>query len=343
MAGSIAPTLYIIGTGSPTTARERVLYSEPPAELEDFPEKRQVGVVKPYAVVELNETWVAANEEQLRKKSSQTLYTSDFYDFSPPPIPRPRVASLTTLAIRSTVSPTPYKSSTSPRSMSSSKRGKIVPKRKAPPPPNRGMGKYDRTKRSSSVPPQSFTDSVDDLLQTAEITRTKCKAKTVALNKPSVLELRPKEKSPPRKPPRTQSTFFNELPPSSSQMSLIYPFEATEKKQKESPIRQRRGGVNPPASDYEPLRKPGISASSLSLITFSPTVAEQLQEMFDEALSTVSSRCIQKMSSSEEMCGVEWSDITVRTDEKGRHQFFYHMHQINIEVRKVDSIIININ
>lgn len=112
-------------------------------------------------------------------------------------------------------------------------------------------------------------------------------------------------------------------------MSLVYPFEAAERKWTE---RKPCGGFKPPASDYEPLRKPGISSSSMSLIAPSLTVFEQLHEIFNDSLCSISSKCLQELSSCQELWNVEWSDITVRTDEKGSHQLFYHMHPITLEV-----------
>ncbi len=326
-------------------SRERILFSEPPADLEEFQDMRRVGVVKPYAVVELNNTnWIASSQENLCGMKSLTL-SSGFHrsSFSPPPLPRPRGTSLSAVTIRSTMSPipyksstmslTPYKSSTNPRSMSSSKQGKIIPKRKAPPPPpNCNRRKNVHRNRSSSVPPQSSTDLLDELLNCPQtVTKTTCKSKTVSrVNTPSVIELRPKESSPPRKPPRTQSTFFTELPPSSSQLSLVYPFEAVTA-DKSIDDKHKQSLFKPPASDYEPLRKPGYTMGSMSLIA-SPTVLEQLHEIFNDSLDSLSSKCLYNLSFVKQLWNAEWSDITVRTDEHNNHQLFYHMHPINVEV-----------
>ena len=331
----IASSLYTLGTATPTKSRERILFSEPPADLDEFQDMRRVGVVKPYAVVELNKTWVASSQQDLGGKKSLTL-SSNFHHrdrFSPPPLPRPRGTSFTAVAIRSTISPLPYKSSTGPRLMSSSKHGRIIPKRKAPPPPTDGdIRKNGRNKRSSSVPPQSSTDLLDELLHSPQtITKTTCTVKTVPISKPSVVELRSKENSPPRKPPRTQSTFFTELPPSSSQLSLVYPFEAVADKSIDIKFKQPTM-FKPPASDYEPLRKPGLVMSSMSLMAPSPTILEQLHEIFNDSLDSLSNHCLHKLSSVQQLWNIEWSDITVRTDEHDNHQLFYHMRPINVEV-----------
>ena len=330
---------HVTGTASPVKSRERVLHSEPPAELdllEEFPDTRRVGVVKPYAIVELNKSWMTASQENLTNHSLTLPSNFKRDTFSPPSIPRPRVSSFTAVALRSTtMSPTPYphSSSTTPRSMSSpSRHGRIIPKRKAPPPPDtyKRKGNNMRAKRSSSVPPQGTTDLMLDELAMEPSDPVTCKTKTVSVNKASVIELRPKENSPPRKPPRTQSTFFTDLPPSSSQMSLVYPFEA--KTDMHTNTGRLKQSFKPPASDYEPLRKPGISMSSMSLLNPSPTVIEQLHEIFSESLSNISSRCLKELSSTEELWNIDWSDITVCTDEQENHQLFYHKHPISVEV-----------
>ena len=284
--------------------------------MDEGTNKRRVGIVKPYAVVELNQSWIEATQELLKQKTSLTILQNyqqdghfDTFSLSPPPLPRPRVASCSTLSLQS-VGTRPFRSSTGTRSLVPHRRVKIIPKRKAPPPPSLVKDRA-RTSRSSSVPPQTCTDQLSNTLSSSEneVTEIRCRAKTVSINKPSIVELRPKEKTPPRKPPRTQSTFVTGEDDTGKTV------------------------ITQPVSDYEPLRRPGTSQSSLGNAPLPcPTVLQQLQEMFDETLSGIAVKYLRDFTFTEELWGLEWSDITVCTHEKGQHQLYYHMHPISLEV-----------
>lgn len=259
--------------------------------LDDF--HKQVGIVKPYAVVELNSiTWQQEDERSQFPYSNNT-----FPAHLPPSIVRQRVGSCNALTFGARCN-----SNNQPTLTHYTKRS-IVPKRKAPPPP----GNKSRSNRSSSVPNivackiRQPLASIDNSIYTSD---------------DSI-----KEKSPPNKPPRTQSTF-------------VAPDEIFAKKE-ESLVKKEvllsSAMLGATANDYEPLRR--IDAGSiLSSNNCVPSLLNQIQDVFNNALTNVAKQNFEELTSTENFIVMDWADITVCIDMNDQHQLYYHMQPITLEV-----------
>ena len=273
--------------------------------------------------MELNETW--ARENGLSRKTSFTIlpqipYGTDKDLISPPSLARQRVASCTTLTFTGSNSHRPSTPNNQTSSPQNQKR-RIVPKRKAPPPPDKRS--KSRTSRSFSVPNQPFIITQEDTpppsIQ-AEEKVTSNQPHNSQLLKSSVDQGRLKERSPPCKPPRTQSTFLMPDAPmgySIRDQTMPSPYILTQL-----------------VGDYEPLRRPALIQSCHSDIPVSPSLFQQLQDVFNETLSGIAVKYLRELVAPEELWGMEWADITVSVDSDNQHQFHYRMQPITLEVSK---------
>lgn len=183
----------------------------------------------------------------------------------------------------------------SPSTAAGNRKRSIIPKRKAPPPPI----KYTGCNRASSVPTLLATDEV---LETSSIDL-------------------PREdidiKSPPCKPPRTQSTYV-------TQDGGIFP-------------------VHQAPSDYEPLIRPGLSLPLQHVTTdVSHCLLQQLQDVFNDALTNITSKYFSELMSKDRPKSMEWADITVCIDLHNQHQLYYHMQPITLEVSCNNNTLINL-
>lgn len=269
---------------------------------------RRVGIVKPYAIVDLNTKsppTISAKKE-ISRKTSVTIFSKDCPIDSAPLSPPSYNKKNSISSIQSFPGYTSANCSSCPGSRSttpSGKKGKIVPKRKAPPPPNNRPHK--RTTRSNSVPPQFSTQERKASVKSARTTTM-------------TVDLRVKDKTPPRKPPRTPSTFMTEVPPTCGDVddeAVLY--------------------VLAQPNEYEPLRVPSATPPTGRAPSpgsgYRHPVLQQLQEKFDDTLGQIAQARLRELVN-EDMWGLEWSDITVCTDESGTQQLYYHKHPIVLEV-----------
>lgn len=369
------------------------MYSEPPADLEDVQDFRRIGVVKPYAVVELNNTWISTTNVQSTPTAATATSSDHGTDTTTAGIITTTTDSLvvppdkkfftlpnTQSKLKSSSSQTaivsPNTESTAsahslPRQFSTittsggimpshnGSHSKIIPKRKAPPPPDIIGRRKLAPKRSSSLPPQCSIHYIEDLVNDSSPRRSSTRPQAVELsssdnhyethdNQPQqslTVELRHKESSPPIKPPRTESTFITADEKTNGILSDSANIATKKRMMKNSSnyalhtaskklyTEQKYSSFEPPPNDYEPLRKPGLSFSTLSLVP-SCSVSEQLNEVFNKTLTTISQDHLKKLQISQlgDLWNVDWNDITVRTDDQGNHQLFYHMHPIILEV-----------
>ena len=302
-------TLLIAGTSA---LRGRRQLSEPPSDMlhdisfsslpparSQTADSKQVGVVKPYAVVDLHET--------LKQMQSQEFFF------------RPRVGSCGTVLLYDATK----RKIEAPRALQRRERKSIVPKRKAPPPPvtrspghatyggrgkKTGLTSGNRMSRSFSVPTQLITDAEEEVNKSSVF---------IPLNDVS----KSKEKSPPCKPPRTQSTYMS--------------------------YDEVANGAETACSDYEPLHRfsqqssPNGTMTNSSRPTISSDVAtaslsllQQFQELFDDTLWNIASRHFEELTSTDQhLQDMNWSDITDSVDLKNKHQLYFHMQPISLEVK----------
>ena len=97
-------------------------------------------------------------------------------------------------------------------------------------------------------------------------------------------------------------------------------------------------------NDYEPLRIPVANVVPTLGRAPSPNgchhpLVQQLQETFDDTLGLVARTHLRELVIGEDMWGLEWSDITVCTNESNQQQLYYHMHPIILEVCPLVMII----
>ncbi|XP_019853700.1 PREDICTED: uncharacterized protein LOC109583013 [Amphimedon queenslandica] len=270
----------------------------PPARSQTV-DSKQVGVVKPYAVVDLHET--------LKQIQSQDHFL------------RPRVGSCGTVFLYDATKRR-IEAPLALQRRERKERKSIVPKRKAPPPPvTRSPGHAyggrakkntlttgNRMSRSSSVPTPLITDAEEEVHNSSVF---------IPLNDVS----KSKEKSPPCKPPRTQSTYM-----SFDEVAI---------------------GAKTACSDYEPLHRfsqqnsPSGTMRSSITATISSDVAiaslsllHQFQELFDDTLGNIASRHFEELTSTDQhLQDMNWSDITDSVDLKNKHQLYFHMQPISLE------------
>ena len=291
--------LTIIGTAS---LRGRKQLSEPPSDIlcdislpslpPAGPDCKQVGVVKPYAVVDLHETWKQLHQAQ------ECLQ-------------RPRVGSCGTVMLYDATK----RRIEAPRALQKRERKSIVPKRKAPPPP---VTRTQVAVKSITANSKRVTISRASSVPTLLITDAEEEESLSPIDNTNHIEEVPtnKDKSPPCKPPRTQSTYIS---------------------YDEVPHEERTA-----CSDYEPLHRssclisqqrsptptisPDLAASSLSLL-------QQFQDLFDETLGDIAQRHLEELTSTDQhLQNMDWSDITASVDLKNQHQLYYHMQPISLEV-----------
>ena len=239
---------------------------------------KQVGIVKPYAVVELNSiSW----------QHDQFLYGNKTFPAHlplPPSSLRQRVGSCTNLMLGNC-----YHSNSQPNVVQQFPKRNIIPKRKAPPPPSGN----NRSNRSNSVP-NIIACNVGRNKQPVD---DSCSTETS-------IDIT-KEKSPPNKPPRTQSTFVT--------------FDNN------NPVKTSSG------NDYEPLRRLD-NTTAVSNCTQSFSILQQIQDIFNNALISIAKRYFEDMTVTEQFKLMDWSDITVCIDMNDQHQLYYHMQPISLEV-----------
>ena len=319
------------------------MYSEPPGELTDNADEdihciqfmddtqKQIGIVKPYAVVELTSLdWSEQNQE----------YHSNFSNTLPlnmTPIPN---------ILKQQVGPcTNISYSTSPSTPPVPKKN-IIPKRKAPPPPKESR----RATRSSSVPTIvacNVTEPTPSITTPIETASTKPNSPLVWDKGPAHSE----NKIPPNKPPRTKSTFMlndeeqkEKVPPAVTPaiVPAVNPAIVPAVTPAIVPaVVQPQSMVVQPSSDYEPLRRINHSSSmvdnqpSLSLI-------QQIQEVFNNAITNITDKCFHELTLTDEFKDMDWGDITVCIDMNNHHQLYYHMQPITLEVTyNAHCVIIN--
>ena len=183
-------------------------------------------------------------------------------------------------------------------------RRRIVPKRKAPPPPNRPPA---RLPRAISVP-----SKVNHL----------CRSPAPAVVKGGACTApRPSRKSPPRKPPRTQSTFLSDI------SDLLAGSSASESGRPDS----KYYTLPPPSSpeqhepnDYEPLITHHAAAAVTNDKTSVTMIPHRVVEVFDSTLAEVATCHMMVESHPHIPWEVEWAELTMCTDELGQQQLYYH-------------------
>lgn len=289
--------------------RERKQFSEPPfspgydrVDVEPtVTEQRRVGIVKPYAVVELNEQWVQRNMGRLASKGllQRAREQSNTASVAVKPAPtRRRLGSCNYVENATT-------------------RRRIIPKRKAPPPPNRPLSQMTR---ACSVPSVSTLCVEQDNQLTGAAKST---AKEYELF--DAVHLR---KSPPRKPPRTESTFIDDI-----NDMLINTALAVKANREGSCSGSTPSPLPSQASEYEPLRRPLAYNADPKSITVT-TIPHQVLELFDTTLTGVASNCLKQLHSRNIPWELDWANLTMCTDELGQQHLFYHKDQaIIVEVR----------
>lgn len=268
-------------------------------------------MVKPYAVVEINEQWVRQNMPSagdLIGKSSpgssrwpQDDLTHAFSQWQP--LARSRFASCASL----------LPSRSPPRDGSADKRRRIIPKRKAPPPPDRPPA---RMLRAVSAP--AVHKLCSDQVEGGAVCSSHYEMEAL------------RAKSPPRKPPRTQSTFITDF--SDLLLSTAAAAKASREVSIPSPPRP-----HPQPNEYEPLTRPLLGTSVPHITKSVAMVPHQVVDLFDNTLAEVATHHLQHHAPQDIPWEVAWAELTMCTDELGQQHLYYHNgHTVVVEVSPSD-------
>ena len=184
-----------------------------------------------------------------------------------------------------------------------------MPKRKAPPPPNRPPA---RLPRAISVPSE-----VNQLClpAVAAVEGGACPASS--------------KSPPPRKPPRTQSTFLSDicdLLASSFDGGGGRPDSKYYTLPPSSPPSDNDAALLPrEPNDYEPLTHPvtvdsggGQGSKSITMIP------HKVVDVFDSTLGDVATCHMERLYRPHIPWEVEWAELTMCTDELGQQHLYYH-------------------
>lgn len=111
-------------------------------------------------------------------------------------------------------------------------------------------------------------------------------------------------------------------------------------------------GTETTCGDYEPLHRfsqqnsPNRTVTSSTTATISSDVATaslsllyQFQELFDDTLGSIASRHFEELTSTDQhLQDMNWSDITDSVDLKNKHQLYFHMQPISLEVNALKTM-----
>lgn len=129
-------------------------------------------------------------------------------------------------------------------------------------------------------------------------------------------------RSPPRKPPRTQSTFVSDFG------DLLLSTGAAAKAYREASYPLSPSPPRSQPGDYEPLQRPLLGSSNPHMYTSkSMVIPHQVVELFDNTLAEIASLHLQQLGPHKLPWEVEWAELTMCTDELGQQHLYYHNGQ----------------
>lgn len=262
-------------------------------------ERRRVGVVKPYAVVEI-------------KDDCQRRY-------SEPTLLMPRAARGRPRFITSSLSEDPRRAAATQhvqvkaRSASASghPRRPITPKRKAPPPPiNKG-----KTEKAAKPPsPHQLRKNCSHTRVATPLARDR----TATTAKADEGQITRKKKTPPQKPPRTLSTFISTVEQEALLQRLLQAGHASRVQNAETsdktslvdsvqdsrihPVQEHKSSADASPSHQDSRPVPVLTASELH---------SQVLDLMETTLQSVYERSVQRMMCKEKIWITSWDDIQV--------------------------------
>ena len=97
-------------------------------------------------------------------------------------------------------------------------------------------------------------------------------------------------------------------------------------------------GCMSPANDYEPLRRLPFTCSTEQkqndgYLAHQPlSLLQRMLETLDNGLRSIAETQLKDLVPSEQLWNLQWSDITVCTQEDRSHQFYHRLRPISVEV-----------